>query len=71
MKTKESKSSETPRLIGIWRRGIIKTALIDQHITREEIMALANWRVIKKEENYPVKNIPSWGEGTATASKSE
>jgi hypothetical protein len=61
MKTQESKNRESPRLFGIRRRGIIETALIDPQITREEIMALVNWRVSKKEEKYLVKNISFLG----------
>jgi hypothetical protein len=43
MKTRDNKISETPRRVGIWRRGIIENAVIEQNITREEIVGLVNW----------------------------
>jgi hypothetical protein len=58
MNTQDKKSREVPKLVGIWRLGIIENALIDPQITREKITALANWRVIKKEKNYLVKKMP-------------
>jgi hypothetical protein len=50
MKTQAVKISETPKLLGIWKCGMIKRAFVDPGITRAEIMALVKWCNIKKEE---------------------
>jgi hypothetical protein len=43
MKTQYINISETPKLVGIWKRGMIERAFVDPGITRAEIMALAKW----------------------------
>jgi hypothetical protein len=48
MKTHDNKISETPK----------PRALSDPQITRADIMALAGWQNIKREETYLVNNKP-------------
>jgi hypothetical protein len=58
MKTQYINTSETPKLLGIWKLRMIERALMDPGITRAEIMALAKWQTIQREETCLVQKMP-------------
>jgi hypothetical protein len=58
MKTRDIETIETQIPFGIWKCRMIERAFMDPGITRAEIMTLAGWRTIKKEETDLVQKMP-------------